>query len=89
MMGYKIFTLSPGSTSTKLAVFDGEEKLFKANVQHDPVRLKSFARVSEQMPYRVETILCELEKNRLTLTIWMRLLRIPEAWSLLRAEFFR
>ena len=55
-MGYKIFTLSPGSTSTKLAVFDGEEKLFKANVQHDPVRLKSFARVSEQMPYRVETV---------------------------------
>ena len=24
-MGYKIFTLSPGSTSTKLAVFDGEK----------------------------------------------------------------
>ena len=67
MMGYKIFTLSPGSTSTKLAVFDGEEKLFKANVQHDPVRLKSFARVSEQMPYRVETILCELEKKQINI----------------------
>ena len=43
-MGYKIFTLSPGSTSTKLAVFDGEERLFKANVQHDPEVLKTFAR---------------------------------------------
>ncbi|MCR4752175.1 MAG: butyrate kinase [Eubacterium sp.] len=62
-MGYKIFTLSPGSTSTKLAVFDGEERLFKANVQHDPEKLKSFARVSEQKPYRVETILEELKKN--------------------------
>lgn len=61
-MGYKIFTLSPGSTSTKLAVFDGEERLFKANVQHDPEVLKTFGRVSEQKPYRVETILAELEK---------------------------
>lgn len=66
-MGYKIFTLSPGSTSTKLAVFDGEERLFKANVQHDPEKLKSFARVSEQKPYRVETILAELKANGINL----------------------
>lgn len=64
-MGYKIFTLSPGSTSTKLAVFDGEERLFKANVQHDPAKLKTFARVSEQKPYRVETILSELKANNI------------------------
>ncbi|MCR5526031.1 MAG: butyrate kinase [Lachnospiraceae bacterium] len=64
-MGYKIFTLSPGSTSTKLAVFDGETRLFKANVQHDPEKLKSFERVSEQKPYRVETILDELKKNNI------------------------
>ena len=66
-MGYKIFTLSPGSTSTKLAVFDGEERLFKANVQHDPEKLKSFSRVSDQKPYRVETILAELEKNQINI----------------------
>ncbi|MBR3403301.1 MAG: butyrate kinase [Parasporobacterium sp.] len=64
-MGYKIFTLSPGSTSTKLAVFDGEERLFKANVQHDVAKLKTFARVSDQLPYRVETILEELKKNNI------------------------
>ena len=59
-MGYKIFTLSPGSTSTKLAVFEDDKQLFKANVRHDPEKLKSFKRVSEQKPYRVETILDEL-----------------------------
>ena len=37
-MSYKIFTLSPGSTSTKLAVFQDTELLFKSNVQHDPVK---------------------------------------------------
>lgn len=64
-MGYKIFTLSPGSTSTKLAVFDGEEKILKANVLHDSSILKTFKKVSEQKPYRVETILKELEKNKI------------------------
>ncbi|MCQ2529632.1 MAG: butyrate kinase [Lachnospiraceae bacterium] len=62
-MAYKIFTLSPGSTSTKLAVFEGENRLFKANVQHDLEKLKTFHRVSEQLPYRVETILEELKAN--------------------------
>ncbi len=66
-MGYRIFTLSPGSTSTKLAVFDGEKLQFKANVQHDPEKLKSFARVSEQKPYRVETILKELGDNGISI----------------------
>ena len=64
-MGYKIFTLSPGSTSTKLAVFDGEERIFKANVTHDPETLKSFAKVNDQLPYRVETILAELGKEEI------------------------
>lgn len=64
-MGYKIFTLSPGSTSTKLAVFDGEEMLFKANVSHDVEQLKTFKRVSEQLPYRVDTIMEELKNNNI------------------------
>lgn len=64
---YRIFTLSPGSTSTKLAVFEDDKRLFKANVTHDPAKLKSFARVSDQLPYRVETIMEELEKNNIKL----------------------
>lgn len=64
-MGHKIFTLSPGSTSTKLAVFDGTEMIFKANVSHDPEKLKTFKRVSEQKPYRVETIMNELAANNI------------------------
>lgn len=67
MMTYQIFTLSPGSTSTKLAVFDGENLRFKANVRHDPEKLKTFARVSDQKPYRIETILHELEENHIQL----------------------
>ena len=64
---YRIFTLSPGSTSTKLAVFENETIVFKANVSHDPEVLKTFKEIKDQLPYRVETILSELEKNNVSL----------------------
>ncbi|MFV0466228.1 MAG: butyrate kinase [Lachnospiraceae bacterium] len=61
-MAYKIFTLSPGSTSTKLAVFEDEKRIVKVNVAHDPEKLMTFQEISDQLPYRMETILSELEK---------------------------
>lgn len=57
-----ILTLSPGSTSTKMAIFQGEKMLHKANVTHDPAVLKGFAEVTDQIPYRKETILEEVAK---------------------------
>jgi len=59
---YRVFTLSPGSTSTKLAVFEDGKEVMKANVQHDTEKLKSFAEIKDQLPYRLETIMTELEK---------------------------
>ncbi|MBR2802100.1 MAG: butyrate kinase [Erysipelotrichaceae bacterium] len=61
-MSYKIFTLSPGSTSTKLAVFEDDKQIFKANVTHDPEVLKSFTEIKDQLPFRKQTILDELAK---------------------------
>ncbi|WP_339247202.1 butyrate kinase [Paenibacillus sp. FSL R10-2796] len=65
---YKIFTLSPGSTSTKLAVFENNTQVFKANVAHDPAVLKTFETIGDQLPYRRETILSELYKAKISLT---------------------
>lgn len=65
---YKIFTLSPGSTSTKLAVFENNTQVFKANVTHDPAVLKTFETIGDQLPYRRETILSELYKAKISLT---------------------
>jgi len=64
---HKIFTLSPGSTSTKLAVFENDTMIFKANVAHDPDKLATFAEISDQLPYRKETILDELQKAGISL----------------------
>ena len=65
---YTILTLSPGSTSTKVAVFRNEEQVFKANLTHDPAALKSFAEISDQFPYRRDAILAELKKAGVALS---------------------
>ncbi|WP_417118763.1 butyrate kinase [Olsenella phocaeensis] len=61
-MPYRILTLSPGSTSTKVAVFEGEQTLMKSNVRHDPVELQGFDAAADQLQYRIDTVLAELAK---------------------------
>lgn len=60
MKNYKIFTVNPGSTSTKIALFEGGEAVFSRNVSHDAEKLKEFPEISDQFDYRKETILKEL-----------------------------
>lgn len=67
-MGYKIFAVNPGSTSTKIALFDGDKKVFSENVSHDADKLKEFATIAEQLPYREETINHLLKENKVDLS---------------------
>ncbi len=66
-MAYRILTLSPGSTSTKVAVFEGNQPVFKANVRHDPAELASFDLAADQLEYRIATIERELAAANVTL----------------------
>lgn len=52
----KILAINPGSTSTKVALFDGDACLLSRNVAHDAARLAEFSDVSAQLPYRKQTI---------------------------------
>lgn len=67
-MGYKILTLSPGSTSTKVAVFDGTEALFRLNVTHPAEELARFDRAADQFEYRRQTILDALAEQGIKLS---------------------
>lgn len=53
----RILVINPGATSTKLAVFDGEQPRFKKTVEHHGDELKGFARIFDQEGYRFELIL--------------------------------
>ena len=52
-----ILAINPGSTSTKIAVFKGEEELFTENITHKLEDLSRFNRASEQDKYRMDIIL--------------------------------
>jgi butyrate kinase len=66
-MGYKIFAINPGSTSTKIALFEDDKCLFSKNVSHDAEVLKQFKEIKDQFSYRKETILNELKSAGITL----------------------
>ena len=61
---FKILAINPGSTSTKIAVFDGDEELFSENIEHRIEELSRFNRASEQDIYRMEIILKALERRQ-------------------------
>ena len=53
---YRIFVINPGSTSTKLALFSNDEKVFETSVTHDASVLNSFEDVNDQFGYRMKVI---------------------------------
>ncbi|QOX61914.1 butyrate kinase [Anoxybacterium hadale] len=63
----KIFTINPGSTSTKIALFDDEVCLFTKNVKHESADLERFASLPDQIPYREQIILNLLEQENISL----------------------
>lgn len=67
MKNYKVFAINPGSTSTKIAMFQGDKEVFSKNVSHDAEKLKEFKEISDQFDYRKETILKELAEAGQTL----------------------
>lgn len=58
----KILVINPGSTSTKIGVFNDLNLVWKTNIHHEAEDLKKFKYVSEQYDYRKELIVSELKK---------------------------
>jgi len=63
----KILALNPGATSTKIAVFDGDQVLLKTMVEHQGSSLDGFARVIDQLDYRRDLILSALQEAGIAL----------------------
>ena len=67
MKTYKVLTINPGSTSTKIALFEGETCVFSKNVSHDANELAKYERIADQLPYRRNMILDLLSEANITL----------------------
>ena len=54
---FKLLIINPGSTSTKVSLFENETSLFEKSLFHDADILLSFPHVNDQMPFRYGVIL--------------------------------
>ncbi len=56
-MSYKILIINPGSTSTKIGVFEDETLLFEETLRHTTEELAGFGLIVEQKDFRKKVIL--------------------------------
>ena len=60
-MSFKILAINPGSTSTKIAIFEDETEKFVKNIKHSAEEIAKFDSVASQFQFRKDIILSELK----------------------------
>lgn len=62
-MANLILVINPGSTSTKVALFDGEVERCSESLSHSADDLKGFDSINDQYEFRKDAVMAFLEKN--------------------------
>ncbi|MEH7073961.1 butyrate kinase [Neobacillus drentensis] len=65
---YRILVINPGSTSTKIGVFDNDISIFEKTLRHDTEKINSFTNIIDQYEFRKETILETLDHEGINLS---------------------
>lgn len=55
-MSFRILAVNPGSTSTKIALFEDDTQVFSETIEHAAEELKTFREIQEQLDYRRNTV---------------------------------
>jgi len=66
-MDLLILTINPGSTSTKIAAFDGDKELLTQTIRHSTEDMSAFPDVQSQYDYRKELIRKTVEEHGIAL----------------------
>lgn len=62
-MAYRILAINPGSTSTKIGVFEDEKELYSETIRHSAEEIGQFAKISDQTSFRKQLIMDVLKKG--------------------------
>lgn len=62
-MSYRILAINPGSTSTKIGVFEDEKELYSETIRHSAEEIGQFAKISDQKDFRKKLIMDALAKG--------------------------
>ena len=60
---YRLLIINPGSTSTKISVFENDKSVFEQSRFHDAPVLLQYPHVNDQVPFRYEVILDILKEG--------------------------
>ncbi len=63
----KQLIINPGSTSTKIAVFEDENSIFETTLRHSNEELSKYSKVADQFEFRKNLILNALKENNIKL----------------------
>lgn len=66
-MSELILAINPGSTSTKLGLYQDLDEVFTENISHDTEELKEFDKITDQIDLRLSYILDFLKKKEIDL----------------------
>lgn len=64
-MEFKLLIINPGSTSTKIAVFDDEKEVFVETLRHSANEIEKYSSVYGQFEFRKNTILSILDEKKI------------------------
>ena len=64
-MSYKLLIINPGSTSTKIAIYEDEKEMFTETLRHSSEEIGKFKHVLQQQNFRTEAILKMLQDNKI------------------------
>lgn len=62
-MSYKLLIINPGSTSTKIGVYEDENLLFEETLRHSSDEIAQYATIFDQKDFRKEVIMNVLKEN--------------------------
>ncbi|TFE03177.1 butyrate kinase [Jeotgalibacillus salarius] len=60
---YRILVINPGSTSTKIGIFDSETAILEKTIRHDSAVIDQFDKIIDQYQFRKKTILEALDEE--------------------------
>jgi butyrate kinase len=59
----RILVINPGSTSTKISIFEDEKEIFSKKIDHPVEELAVFKKISDQLDFRKEALFKTLEES--------------------------
>jgi butyrate kinase len=63
---YRVLAINPGSTSTKIAVYDDEQEVFTKTLRHEASELEPYPNIIDQHEFRKQLVLEAMSENNVS-----------------------